>query len=100
MFCLQCRGVSRVAAQADNVVVIGKKSIPDYVLEIILKFNEGIDEVVIKGRGQMISKAVDVYNALKSKLGDSLQLVSVNIDSDQRGNRLVSYIEIRVRRTI
>lgn len=93
-------GCRRVAAPADNVVVIGKKSVPDYVLEVILKFNEGIDEVVIKGRGQMISKAVDVYNALKSKLGDSLQLVSVNIDSDNIGGRLVSYIEIRVRRTI
>ncbi len=87
-------------AQADNVVVIGKKSIPDYVLDVILKFNEGYDEVIIRGRGQMICKAVDVYNALKNKLGDSLQLVSVNIDSDNVGNRLISYIEIRVRRTI
>ncbi len=70
-----------MAAREENVVIIGKKSIPDYVLDVILKFNEGIDEVVIKGRGQMISKAVDVYNALKSRLGDSLELVSVNIDS-------------------
>jgi len=89
-----------VAAREENVVIIGKKSIPDYVLDVILKFNEGIDEVVIKGRGQMISKAVDVYNALKSRLGDSLELVSVNIDSEEVRGRLVSYIEIRVRRTI
>ena len=89
-----------MAAREENVVIIGKKSIPDYVLDVILKFNEGIDEVVIKGRGQMISKAVDVYNALKSRLGDSLELVSVNIDSEEVRGRLVSYIEIRVRRTI
>ena len=85
----------------DNMVIIGKKSIPEYVLDIILKFNEGYDEVVIVGRGQMISKAVDVYNALKSRLADSLQLVSVRIDSEiGRNNRLIPFIEIRVRRTI
>lgn len=81
-----------------NVVVIGKKSVANYVLASIVLFNQGVDEVVIKGRGEAITKAVDVYNALKSRLGDSLELVKVEIGSERSGRRLTSYIAIRVKR--
>ncbi|NPA05144.1 MAG: DNA-binding protein [Crenarchaeota archaeon] len=87
-------------AARDNVVVVGRKSVSDYVLSAILLFNEGKDEIIIKGRGENISKAVDVYNALKARLEDSLELVSVRIDSERVGPRLVSFIEIKVRRVL
>lgn len=81
-----------------NIVVIGKKSVANYVLASIVLFNQGMDEVIIKGRGEAISKAVDVYNALKTRLGDSLELVEVEIGSERAGKRLTSYISIKVRR--
>jgi DNA-binding protein len=88
-----------VAAE-ENVVIIGKKPVMDYVLAAILLFNEGYDEVIIRGQGDNISKAVDVYNALLNRLQDGVELVGVKIDSIERGRRLVPIIEIRVRRKL
>ena len=87
-------------ASEPNVIVVGKKPVNDYVLSAILLLNEGHDEVVIRGQGNNINKAVEVYNALRHRLGDSIELVSVNIDSFEKGRRLVPFIEIRIRRTI
>jgi DNA-binding protein Alba len=102
MSSLQWRGreVQTAMAAEENVVIIGKKSVTDYVLAAILLFNEGYDEVTIRGQGPNISKAVDVYNALVNRLQDGVELVGVNIDSIQRGRRLVPIIEIKVRRRI
>ncbi len=83
-----------------NVVIVGKKPVSDYVLSIILLFNQGHDTVVIRAKGDAISKAVDVYNALKARLADSIELESVNIDSQEVGRRLIPMIEIRVKRTL
>ncbi len=87
-------------ASSANVIVVGKKSVNDYVLSAILLLNEGHDEVIIRGQGNNINKAVEVYNALRRRLGDSIELVSVSIDSFEKGRRLVPFIEIKVRRTI
>jgi len=84
----------------ENVIVVGRKPLPDYVLEAILLFNEGYDEIVIKGQGPNVGKAVDLYNALPRRLQDSVELAGVKIDSIERGRRLIPVIEIRVRRTI
>jgi DNA-binding protein len=87
-------------AAAENVVVVGKKRVMDYVLAAILLFNEGYDEVIIRGQGSNISKAVDVYNALAQRLQDGVEIVKINIDSIERGRRLIPVIEIHVRRKI
>jgi DNA-binding protein Alba len=84
----------------ENVVVIGKKPVMDYVLAAILLFNEGYDEVIIRGQGDNVSKAVDVYNALQARLQDGIELVDVRIDSIERGRRLVPIIEIKVKRRL
>jgi DNA-binding protein Alba len=84
----------------ENVIVVGRKSITDYVLSAILVFNEGFDEIIIRGQGSNISKAVDVYNALTQRLHDSIELISVRVDSITRGRKLIPLIEIKVKRTI
>ncbi len=81
-----------------KIIDIGKKHIDDYIFDAIVSFNEGIDEIIIKGRGDFISKAVDVYRILKDKLGDSIELVNVEIGSERFRGRRRSYIAIRVRR--
>ena len=63
-----------------NVIVIGKKPIANYVLDAIVMFNQGFDEIVIKGRGDLISKAVDVteiVNALLTELDGLEELHNV-----------------------
>ncbi len=81
-----------------RVVDIGRKPIDDYVFDIIVSFQEGIDVVEIRGYGGFISKAVDVYNALHDRLGESIELENVEIGSERRGGRIRSFISIRVRR--
>ena len=82
-----------------NVIVIGKKPIANYVLDAIVMFNQGFDEIVIKGRGDLISKAVDVVNALRERLRGSLEIKSIEIGSEKSGNSITSYIKITIQRS-
>lgn len=82
-----------------NTVVIGRKSVSNYMLAVIVMFNQGVDEVVLKARGEAINKAVEVYNALRDRLGDSIELAGVEIGSEYSGTRRISYIKIKIKRT-
>jgi hypothetical protein len=44
----------------DNTVFVGKKGTMGYVLAVVTQFNNGADNVVVKARGKLISRAVDV----------------------------------------
>ena len=79
-----------------EVVVSRSKSVMDYTLEVITLLNQGMDEVKIKGVGREISKAVDVYNSVKDRLGDGVDLVNTEIGTE-RGKK-TSYIVITVAR--
>ncbi len=83
-----------------NTIIVGRKPRDDYVLAAIVLLNQGADYAVIRGQGDLIYKAVDVYNLLAERLGSSIELVDVNIGSDKAGSRRISYIEIKVKRTI
>ncbi|MCG2887844.1 MAG: DNA-binding protein [Sulfolobales archaeon] len=78
-----------------EIVVSRTKSVSDYVLDIITLMNQGFDEVKIKGLGREISKAVDVYNSLKSRMENGIELKDVQIGTDKERKR-TSYILITV----
>jgi|MonGeyMetagenome_1017769.scaffolds.fasta_scaffold10496_2 DNA-binding protein Alba len=78
-----------------EIVVSRTKSVSDYVLDIITLMNQGFDEVKIKGLGREISKAVDVYNSLKSRMENGVELKDVQIGTDKERKR-TSYILITV----
>ncbi|ACP35355.1 Alba, DNA/RNA-binding protein [Sulfolobus islandicus Y.G.57.14] len=82
----------------NEIVVRKTKNVEDHVLDVIVLFNQGIDEVILKGIGREISKAVDVYNSLKDRLGDGIQLVNVQTGSEVRDRRRISYILLRLKR--
>ncbi|QGA54349.1 DNA-binding protein [Sulfolobus sp. E5-1-F] len=82
----------------NEIVVRKTKNVEDHVLDVIVLFNQGIDEVILKGIGREISKAVDVYNSLKDRLGDGVQLVNVQTGSEVRDRRRISYILLRLKR--
>jgi DNA-binding protein len=83
-----------------NTIVVGRKHRDDYVLSTIVLLNQGAEYAIIRGQGDLIYKAVDVYNSLKERLGDSLRLEDVSIGSEKTGSRRISYIEIKVRRAV
>jgi len=82
-----------------NMIIVGKKPVTNYVLDAIVMFNQGYDEVVIKGRGELISKAVDVVNALKERLKGSLEIKNIEIGSERSGKSITSYIKITLQRS-
>ena len=91
-----------VTSKSDNVVLIGKKPVMNYVTACITFFNSGEKQVVVKARGRAISKAVDTIELLRRAFVKNLEINNVNIDteelfraeSDQKSN--VSTIEITV----
>jgi DNA-binding protein len=51
----------------DNVVYVGKKGVMSYVLAVVTQFNNGTQTVVIKARGKLISRAVDVAEIVRNR---------------------------------
>ena len=85
----------------DNVVLIGKKPVMNYVTACITFFNSGEKQVVIKARGRAISRAVDTVELLRRAFIKDLEINSIDINTEelfkiegQKSN--VSTIEINV----
>ncbi|MGC8939204.1 MAG: DNA-binding protein Alba [Candidatus Bathyarchaeia archaeon] len=85
----------------ENVVLIGKKPIMNYVVACLTFFNSGAKKLTVKARGRAISRAVDTVELLRRAFMKDLQLQGVNISTEevtrgegQKAN--VSAIEITV----
>jgi len=68
------------------------------VLDIISLFNQGSQEVEIKGNGFEINKVVDIYNQLVDRLKEGVKLEKVDIGSEVKDKRRVSYLLLKLRR--
>jgi len=80
-------------------VTVGNKPLSNYIALVSTFLSQGVKEIVIRGKGENISKAVDLYNILHRRLGDYLKLTNVSIGTEHVGGRAVSYIEITLQRT-
>jgi DNA-binding protein Alba len=88
-----------MSEKKSNEIVVGRtKSVEDYVLDIISLFNQGSQEVEIKGNGFEINKVVDIYNQLVDRLKEGVKLEKVDIGSEVKDKRRVSYLLLRLRR--
>jgi len=83
-----------------NVIKIGRKEVWAYVTACITSFNSGSKELTIRARGQSITRAIDVVNSLQRSFLKRIDVVGVEISSDEfnDGNRTTwkSTIEIRI----
>jgi DNA-binding protein Alba len=61
-------------ARDEDIVVVGRERSCRYVLDIIVRMNQESDNITIVRRDKNISKAVTVYNILRDRLGDALEL--------------------------
>ncbi|BAK54511.1 MULTISPECIES: ribonuclease P subunit p25 family protein [Sulfurisphaera] len=82
----------------NEILISRTKRVEDYVLDVIVMFNQGYDEVELKGVGNSIYKAVEVYNQLKDRLGDGIILEKADIGSEVKDRRRISYISIKLKR--
>lgn len=81
------------------ILVIGKERPMTYATEIIIRLNQGVDKLVIVGKGRNISKLAAVYNIVRSKLRDVLETERIVIGSiETPTRRLISYVAILLSR--
>ena len=79
-----------------NVIRIGRKPAMNYALAALVQLSQGANEIVLKARGKQISKAVDVAEIVKRRMGESMKC-EVKIGTEMLGEetpRGVSTIEI------
>ena len=65
------------SSKSDNIVLIGKKPVMNYVTACITFFNNGEKQVVVKARGRAISRAVDTVELLRRAFVKNLEIKSV-----------------------
>ncbi len=87
-----------MSKSSERVILVSTKPLREYLIEIAVMFQEGAETIVIKGYGRFISKAVDLYNALVSKMGGSIEYQGASIGSEVVQGRSKPYIVIKVKR--
>ncbi|MCW1301228.1 MAG: DNA-binding protein Alba [Candidatus Nanoarchaeia archaeon] len=87
----------------ENVVLVGKKPVMNYVLAVITQFQAGANEVEIRARGRAISKAVDVAEVTRSRFLQQVKIADIKIGTEERpsqtGEKInVSTISIKLKK--
>ena len=82
-----------------DCILVGNKNVMSYVLACVTLFNKGAIEVVIKARGRLISRAVDVAEITRHRFLEGLVVKSIEIDTttvqtDKGSDLNVSTIDI------
>jgi DNA-binding protein len=88
-------------AEADNTILVGRKSPMNYVLAVITQFTNGAKEVNIKARGRAISRAVDVAEIVRRRFLQDVKVSDIQIGTEERevperGKVNVSTISIKL----
>ena len=78
------------APKAENVVLIGRKPVMNYVVACITFFNAGEKKVVVKARGRAISMAVDTIELLRRAFVKDLEIKILPLE-------LKDWLELRVK---
>jgi DNA-binding protein len=67
----------------ENVVLVGKKPVMNYVVACMTIFNSGADTITVKARGRAISKAVDVVELIRRSFLKDLEIKSISIGTQE-----------------
>ncbi len=87
----------------DNTVFVGKKGTMGYVLAVVTQFNNGANEVTVKARGKLISRAVDVVEIVRHRFMPNALVKAINIATEELASEdgsmnKVSSIEIKIQK--
>jgi archaea-specific DNA-binding protein len=66
-----------------NIVRIGKKPIMNYVVACMTLLNNGVSDVMVRGRGQSITKAVETVEMLRRAFLRNIKILSVDIGTEE-----------------
>jgi DNA-binding protein len=70
-------------AQTENVVLIGRKPVMNYVTACITFFNSGEKQVIVKARGRAICRAVDTVELLRRAFIKDLEIKQIDIGTEE-----------------
>jgi len=65
-----------------NVVYVSKKGVMAYVLAVVTQFNAGANEVTIKARGKVISRAVDTAEIVRNKFLHDVTIKTIKTSTE------------------
>jgi DNA-binding protein len=88
----------------ENSIFIGGKPFMNYVTGVVVQFNNGQKEVIVKARGKFITKGVDVAEVARRKFLDKkVSVKNISIGSEEFENKEgrlvnVSIIEITLQK--
>ncbi len=87
----------------NNTVYVGKKGTMGYVLAVVTQFNNGANEVSVKARGKLISRAVDVVEIVRHRFmpNSKVQNIAISTEeltSEDGSKNKVSSIEIKLQK--
>lgn len=95
------KGGSEKLQDSDSMecILVGNKNVMSYVLACVTLFNKGAMKVVIKARGRLISRAVDVAEITRHRFISDLTVKSIEIgtttvQTDKGSDLNVSTIDI------
>ncbi len=74
--------MSEETQKQDNIVFVGKKYTKEYMWAVVTQFQQGASEVIVKARGKLISKAVDVAEGVKHKFMPDIRNKEVKISTE------------------
>jgi len=81
-----------------NIILVGTKSPIEYVMEAMEMINKGSNEIIVKGRGEAISRAVDVAEITRNRFITNLTVKDIRIGTErvqlETGSAKLSTIEI------
>ena len=87
---------------SDNIVFIGNKPPLSYVFAVVTQFKAGTPEVIVKARGKLISRAVDVIEILKNKFMGDVKVNKIETSNEalknEKGDVNVSVITITLKK--
>ena len=66
----------------DNVVLIGRKPVMNYVVAVLTQLTSN-NEVIIKARGKTINKAVDVAEMIRNRFIKDIKIKKIEIGTDK-----------------
>jgi DNA-binding protein len=69
--------------QTENVVLIGRKPVMNYVTACITFFNSGEKQVIVKARGRAICRAVDTVELLRRAFIKDLEIKQIAIGTEE-----------------
>ncbi len=86
-------------SDAESTILVGSKNVMSYVLACKTLFDKGAKEVVIRARGRLISRAVDVAEITRNRFMPDLVVKEITIGTTtvqtDKGSELnVSTIDI------